>query len=321
MGKIVITGATGAIGRALVAQALKKNQEVLVLVRRSSSRADDFHKISGCRVLKADLNEYSRVPELLREQGLDQDGYDTFFHLAWMAAFGSGRENLELQLDNVQASLAAVRLAHKMGCHTFVGAGSQAEYGRAEGILSPCTPAFPETGYGIAKLCAGQMTRLLCEQLKMRHIWTRILSVYGPYDREETLISTAVIRMLQNAETSFTPCDQIWDYLYSEDAARAIYEAGRKGRSGSVYLIGSGKTRRLSEYIQVLAELTGYKKEIGFGRRPYNEKQVMYLKADIDSLRQDTGFEPAVEFEEGAARLIAYWREHGIGNGTFGKGS
>lgn len=311
MGKIVITGATGAIGRALVAEALKDNHEVLVLVHRSSARAGDFHKIKGCRVLKADLNEYGRVPELLEKQGWETEGYDMFFHLAWRAAFGSGRENLDLQLDNVQSSLEAVRLAHKMGCHTFVGTGSQAEYGRAEGVLAPETPAFPETGYGIAKLCAGQMTRLLCEQLKMRHIWTRILSVYGPYDREETLISTAVIRMLQNAETSFTPCDQIWDYLYSEDAARAIYEAGRKGRSGSVYMIGSGKTRRLSEYIRVIAELTGYQKEIGFGRRPYNEKQVMYLQADIDTLRQDTGFEPAVEFEEGAAWLVAYWREHG----------
>ena len=310
MGKIVITGATGAIGRALVTEALKDGQEVLVLVHRSSPRAEDFHKIEGCRVLKADLSEYDRVPELLKEQGWEAEGYDMFFHLAWMADFGSGRDNLELQLNNVQSSLAAVRLAHKMGCRTFVGTGSQAEYGRAEGMLSPQTPAFPETGYGIAKLCAGQMTRLLCEELKMRHIWTRILSVYGPYDREETLISTAVIRMLQNAETSFTPCDQIWDYLYSEDAARAIYQAGRKGRSGSVYMIGSGKTRRLSEYIQVLAELTGYQKEIGFGRRPYNEKQVMYLKADIESLQKDTGFEPAVGFEEGAARLIAYWREH-----------
>lgn len=314
MGKIVITGATGAIGRALVSEALKEHQEVLVLVHRNSARAKELDGIPGCKVLKADLNEYERVPELLKEQGLEGNGYDMFFHLAWIAAFGKGREDLELQLNNVKASLGAVRLAHKLGCRTFIGAGSQAEYGRTEGILSPETPAFPETGYGIAKLCAGQMTRLLCGQLGMGHIWTRILSVYGPYDREETLISTAVLCMLQNAETSFTPCDQIWDYIYSEDAARAIYEAGRKGRSGSVYLIGSGKTRRLSEYIGVISDLTGYEKEIGFGRRPYNDKQVMYLKADIDSLKKDTGFEPAVEFEEGAARLIAYWRKHGIGD-------
>lgn len=115
--------------------------------------------------------------------------------------------------------------------------------------------------------------------------------------------------MLRNAETSFTPCEQIWDYIYSEDAARAIYAAGQKGRSGSVYVIGSGEARRLSEYIKVIAELTGYGRAIGFGKRPYNPRQVMHLQADITSLKQDTGFVPAVRFEEGAVRLIDYYRK------------
>lgn len=308
MGKVVITGATGAIGRALILEALKDHQEVLVIVHRSSVRSADLSKIEGCTVLQADLGEYDHVPELMETQNINVQGWSIFFHLAWMAPFGIDRSNPDLQLDNVHAALAAVRLARKMGCHTFVGAGSQAEYGRVEGVLSPDTPVHPETGYGIAKLCAGEMTRVLCEQVGMRHIWTRILSVYGPYDREETLISTAVINMLKNKDTCFTPCDQSWDYIYSEDAARAIYEAGKKGKNGSVYMIGSGETRRLSEYVEVIARLTGYTKEIGFGRRPYNDKQVMHLQADISSLKKDTGFEPTVRFEDGIERVINYYR-------------
>lgn len=313
MGKVAITGATGAIGRALITEAVKDGQEVLAIVHRDSGRADELSEIEGCRVLKADLEEYGKLPQLMEEQQLDINGYDMFFHLAWMAPFGSGRDNLDLQLDNVHASLAAVRLAGRMGCRVFIGTGSQAEYGRVEGTLRPDTPAHPETGYGISKLCAGQMTRLLCGQMGMRHIWTRILSVYGPYDRKETLISTAVIDMLEGKETAFTPCDQIWDYIYSEDAARAVYEAGKKGKNGAVYIIGSGETRRLAEYIKVIGRLTGYTKEIGFGRRPYNDKQVMYLKADIDSLKRDTGFELEVRFEEGAARLIEFFKNQGYG--------
>ncbi len=77
-------------------------------------------------------------------------------------------------------------------------------------------------------------------------------------------------------------------------------------------MIGSGKARRLSEYIKVIAELTGYNGTIGFGKRPYNDKQVMHLQADIAKLKQDTGFEPVVSFEEGAARLINYYRKRGM---------
>ena len=79
-----------------------------------------------------------------------------------------------------------------LGCKVFLGAGSQAEYGRVSGILRPDTPAFPENGYGMAKLCAGQMSRVECQTLGMDHVWARILSVYGPHDGPATMISGTV---------------------------------------------------------------------------------------------------------------------------------
>ena len=321
---VVITGATGAIGRALVSVCIKAGYEVLAVVHRNTKRASELEKKEHCRVLYLDLAEYDNALEEMRKQGVafkdlsvqdsnvistyEQDSanlYDFFFHLAWAEPFGKDRENLPLQLENVKASLAAVRFAKALGCSVFMGAGSQAEYGRVEGKLLPGTPAFPETGYGIAKLCAGQVTRLACEQVGLKHIWPRILSVYGPYDREQTLISTAINDMMNNRETFFTPCDQMWDYVFSEDAARAMLLCAQKGKHGSVYVIGSGEAHPLKEYIKKIAVITAYKKEIGFGKRPYNDKQVMYLQADISDLEK-LGFKPQVSFEEGIKKLIAW---------------
>ena len=306
MKKAVITGATGAIGRALIRACMEAGYEVLTVVHSGSPRAAELETVEHCRVLRLDLSEYDNAVSEMEKQGLEPSGYELFFHLAWMAPFGRDRDNLCLQLDNVRASLAAVQFAKALGCSTFIGTGSQAEYGRTEGILRPDTPAFPETGYGIAKLCAGQLTRLSCGQLGLRHIWCRVLSVYGPFDRDQTLISTAVIRMTAGEETEFTPCDQMWDYIYSDDAAGAILLAGQKGESGQVYLIGSGEVHPLREYIEKIAEVTGYRKEIGFGKRPYNDKQVMYLQADTAGLRE-LGFRPQVSFEEGIRRILQ-WR-------------
>ena len=305
MKKVVITGATGAIGRALIKICIDAGYEVLTVVHRTSSRADELEGIKGCSVLRLDLNEYDQAMDEMENQGIEISGYELFFHLAWMAPFGKDRDNLDLQLENVKASLAAVRFARDLGCSSFIGTGSQAEYGRVEGILSSDTPTFPETGYGIAKLCTGQLTRLACDQLGLRHIWCRVLSVFGPYDREQTLISTAVTKMMANAETEFTWCDQMWDYIYSEDAARAILLAGQKGENGKVYMISSGEVHSLKEYIKKIAEITGYAKEIGFGKRPYNDKQVMYLQADISSL-SNIGFHIECSFEEGIKHFINY---------------
>ena len=306
MKKAVITGATGTIGRALVKICIEAGYEVLTVVHRESPRASELESIEHCSVLRLNLNEYCQAMEEMERRGLDSTGYELFFHLAWMAPFGKERDNLDVQLDNIRAALAAVRFAKALGCSKFIGTGSQAEYGRVEGILSPETPTFPETGYGITKLCTGQLTRLSCEQLGMRHIWCRVLSVYGPYDRDQTLISYAVIQMMKNEETEFSPCNQMWDYIYSEDAARAILLAGQKGESGKTFMIGSGEVHPLKEYIQKIAIITEYKQIIGFGKRPYNDKQVMFLQADTTGLKE-IGYSPKVSFDEGIHHLIEHY--------------
>lgn len=301
----VITGATGAIGRALISECIDQGYEVLAVVHRESQRSAELALIEHCSVLRLNLDEYGNAKEEIKKQNVSLGEFELFFHLAWAAPFGKDRNNLDTQLNNVRYSLDAVRFAKEIGCSTFIGTGSQAEYGRVEGKLSPDTPAFPETGYGIAKLCAGQMTRLACEQAGINHIWTRILSVYGPYDREQTLISTAVICMMNNKDTEFTPCDQMWDYIYSEDAARAILLAGQKGHHGEVYVIGNGESHSLKEYIETIAKITGYTKAIGFGKRDYNDKQVMHLEADNTMLKA-IGYSPKIAFEEGI-QLMCKW--------------
>ena len=318
-GRIVITGATGAIGRALISESIRCGYEVLAVIHRSSKRADELLNMDHCRVLRLDLSEYRNAMSEMERQGIawpsgdrEKEGektFDMFFHMAWEAPFGAGRDDIFLQLQNVRAAMEAAKFAKQLGCQVFVGTGSQAEYGRVGEVrLRSDTPVNPETGYGSAKLCAGYLTRQFAEQEGMRHIWTRILSVYGPYDRSETLISTAVSRMRNNEDTEFTPCEQIWDYIYSEDAARALLLAGEKGIHGKTYVIGSGEAHPLRWYIEKIAEITGYTKEIGFGKRPYNEKQVMHLVADITELTEDTGFLPEIGFDEGIRRLIGNCR-------------
>ena len=153
------------------------------------------------------------------------------------------------QLLNIQYTLDAVKTAKLLGCKRFVGAGSQAEYGRTEKKLNAAVPTFPENGYGIAKLCAGQMSRIQCEQEGMEHIWARILSIYVPYDGENTMIMSVIRTLLKGEKPLSTKGAQQWDYLYAKDAGYAMYLLGERGISGKTYCIGSGKTRALKDYI------------------------------------------------------------------------
>ena len=202
-----------------------------------------------------------------------------------------------------------MEVAALLGCKKFIGAGSQAEYGRYEGKLNADVPAFPENGYGIAKLCAGQMSRIRCRQLGIQHIWTRVLSVYGPYDGENTMVISMIRRMLQGERPICTKGEQIWDYIYSRDAAKAFYLLGESGQDGKVYCIGSGQGIPLKEYISTIRKQIDESLEIGFGEVPYSDKQVMYLCADIRELQKDTGFGPEYSFEEGIRETIEWCRK------------
>lgn len=301
--KAVITGATGAVGMALIGALRDRDIDVLVLCRPGSERNSRLMGLRGVRVVECELSA-------LRHFEPDaQQKYDYFFHLGWGGTTGAARNDMFLQNKNVEYALDAVALASRLGCDVFVGAGSQAEYGRVEGKLSSETPTNPENGYGIAKLCAGRMTRIMCEQLGIKHVWARILSVYGEYDGENSMVMSTINKILDRKIPEFTAGEQIWDYMYSADAAQALLALAERGKNGGIYCLGSGRPETLSEYITKIRDAVDPNAKLGLGKIPYAKNQVMYLCADITELTRDTGFVPKYSFDEGIAKTVEWAKD------------
>lgn len=300
MKRAIITGATGAIGNALIGELAEHGAEILVLLRKGSPRNKFLENDRRVTV------RFCALDELKTLQNDTGKTFDVFYHLAWDGTVGADRQDAKRQAKNVEYALDAVELAKRFGCGTFVGAGSQAEYGRVEGALRPDTPTFPETGYGIAKLCAGQLTRLRARQLGLRHIWVRILSVYGPRDGAQSMIMSAIEKLRRGENAKFTRGEQIWDFLYSADAAEALRLIGERGKDGKTYVLGSGEARPLAEYIKILAASLHAERLIELGAIPYGEGQVMHLQADTSELFRDTGFRARTSFEEGIRKTIKF---------------
>lgn len=298
MKRAIITGATGAIGTALINEFIKSGVETLVFVREGGRN----YSIPLSPLVTTITCPLERLKDIRNETG---KSYDVFYHFAWANTFGEGRNDVDAQLKNIGYAVDAVETAKRFGCHTFIGAGSQAEYGRVEGALTADTPAFPENGYGIAKLAAGQMSRLRAEQLGLKHIWVRILSVYGPHDGAGTMVTSTVSKLKNGERAQFTKGEQLWDYLYSGDAAEAFRLIGEKGIGGKTYVLGSGNARPLREYIQIIGKSLNAENLLDFGSIPYSPKQVMHLCADISELTNDTGWKPRFGFEDGVSELLA----------------
>jgi nucleoside-diphosphate-sugar epimerase len=284
------------IGVALIKQCILNNVKVTAIVQPGTLKKNRLPKSSLISLFECDINN------LL---GLDVKGnIDIFYHIAWADIDKDGRKSCEKQFHNIKYTLDAINLAKNLGCKKFIGVGSQAEYGRVSVPLNGSTPVDPETAYGVAKYTAGKFARIECERLWIKYNWIRILSVYGSNDKDSTLIKTFIDSCRNNKSLALSPCTHIWDYLYEDEAGRALLAIGEKGVDGKTYCLGSGTGRPLKEYLEVIRNIVNANYQPDYGKIPYVEKSIKYLCADISELTTDTGWKPEISFEEGIRKMI-----------------
>ena len=120
------------------------------------------------------------------------------------------------------------------------------------------------------------------------------------------MVMSGIIKMLKGERPQYTKGEQIWDYIYSKDAAKAFRLVAQKGKDGAIYCLGTGQTRTLREFILSIRDAIDPGLEIGIGEIDYYPNQVMHLEADISNLMEDTGFSPQYTFEEGIRETIEW---------------
>jgi UDP-glucose 4-epimerase len=172
-------------------------------------------------------------------------------------------------------------------------------------------PLRPVTAYGVAKLASAVLTAKMSEMVDIRHTWVRLAAVYGPGDDPKHLIPSTIRTLLAGKKPALTLGEQRWDYLYVEDAAKALVRIAATGATGILNL-ASGETiviRKLVEHIRALVDPA---LPLGFGDDAYRDDQVMHLEPDIARLRSATGWEREVSLDDGLRRTIAWYREEAI---------
>jgi nucleoside-diphosphate-sugar epimerase len=193
--------------------------------------------------------------------------------------------------------------AQRAGCSAFVGAGSQAEYARSVEPLTEESPTGPTTLYGAAKLATHCLLSQLAATHGVRFAWLRIFSVYGPEDSQTTLVSYVTTELLNNRRPAVSQGTQLWDYLYIEDAARAITMAASLPASG-IYNVAHGSAQPLRDTILMIRNEINPELPIGFGEAGAGDN-AMQLQASVAKLKT-LGWSPAMPLDAGLRLSIAW---------------
>lgn len=302
--KIFITGASGFIGSFLFKSLLRKGSYKIALLLREPEKAwriqEDINHAD--LVIKGELE----TSETYKDSILDFQP-DVVVHLAWKGV-GNADRNSFYQWENVPEMYELMNVAHDSGAHTFIGLGSQAEYGPLNARISEGSITEPTTIYGASKLAACNYGRILAHSLGMRFGWLRLFSSYGPMDQPGWLLPYLINTFLRSESPNVTSAEQRWDYIYVQDVVDAIISLIESPKADGVFNLGSGEAHQLRSIIEMARDLVNPSLPINFGAIPYRADQVMHLEADISKLSLATGWSPKVSLEEGLGNAVAWWK-------------
>ncbi len=298
--RAVVTGATGFIGSWLVLDLLENNYEVIVVVRNKEKLLPEIINSQKCIVIESEIDSLS----------LEQFNYcgeiDTFFHLAWTGVSSELKNDVTIQLNNIELAINALKLCNVLKCKKFVITGTVAEYVFCNGVMDYNSKPCPNDIYGASKVSAFFFIDVMARQLQQKYNWVIIPSTFGPRRDDNNIITYTIKQLLQGQKPLYGNLEQMWDFLYVEEVVRALRLIAEKGGSGKIYGIGSGNYHKLYEYIYIIRDLINPKMELGIGSVPSISKQTVSSCVDIYDLRRDTGFVPKISFEKGIMLTIEY---------------
>lgn len=298
MKKIIVTGATGFVGRNLIKKLLGLDFYIYAIIRPNSLNKSRLNDAKNMTIIELDLNEIDKLPDYI-----DID-CDVFYHLAWDGVRGEDRDNQTLQYNNYLNSLKTVEVAKRLNCTKYITTGSQAEYGLRDAKIDENTECKPLTEYGKRKYQFFKEATLLLSDYDISFKEARIFSLYGPGDHESTMVNSVLSKMVKNDSIDLTAGLHSWNFLHIDDAVDGIIKLIEVNCPNGPYNFSGDETKRLREFIEIMQKATKSKSAINYGAVPYPKSGMVGIDPDNRKLKKETSWSPKIDFEHGIKAMV-----------------
>lgn len=295
MTRVLVTGATGFVGRHALAPLLSAGHEVHAMARARPAAGRNAVRWHSADLLAAGTAE--RVVAEARP--------DVLLHLAWYAEHGrfwTSTENVRW----VEGSLALLRAFAAGGGRRAVLAGTCAEYDWAQdGCLSEDSALSPATLYGAAKRGLHEVAQAFAEQVGFGLAWGRIFFLYGADEAPGRLFASVARALLSGEPARTTAGTQVRDFLHVEDVGAAFAALVSSGVTGAVN-VASGHGVAVRDAVAEIARAAGRPELLELGVLPQRPGEPACLVADVRRLRDEVGFAPRIGLAEGIAAMVGH---------------
>ncbi len=280
MSKILVTGATGFIGRALVSKLQDLGEEVLAV-------GSSAGKIQDPQTLEA----FSKLP------------IKHVFHLAAKTYVPQAWEHpWELYESNIMGTLKVLELCRdKKVPLTFVSAYV---YGIPEKLpITELSPDNPNNPYAFSKTIAERFCKFYADVYGMNITIIRPFNVYGMGQKEHFLIPSLIKQVLTDTEIIVNDLTPKRDFIYLDDLVEALILTMKNFDIFEIYNIGSGESFSVQQIIDQIQFLAGTNKLIRCERKS-RINEIPDTLADISKAKKKLNWIPTVKFSEGIKKIL-----------------
>lgn len=272
---ILLTGSTGFVGSNLAAYFINKGVKVIALNRSASDRWRLKAMLDNPLLVSVNWEDADLKEKIAASKP------ETTIHAAWGGVKVSGRDDWDVQMENINLTFSVLSLSKHAGVKQFIGCGTWFEYGLCNGRINEAHEAGPNSAYSSAKVIAYHMVKHFCHQYHISWLWLRLFSIIGKHEDEQWVTTYAIKNIIAGNPINLTPCEQQMDYSDITFICHAIFKATeRRGVSG-LFNLGSNTSIPLKKMIEMVGErLREYNPEINFGALPYRANQVMHIEGD-----------------------------------------
>jgi nucleoside-diphosphate-sugar epimerase len=298
MKTVLVTGATGFIGRPTLAPLLNSGYEVhAAAIDAPPTASGDVHWHT------TDLLDAASVERLIAKLKPSH-----LLHFAWYAVPGkywTAPENVRW----VQASLEILQAFARHGGQRVVMAGTCAEYDWNHGYCSETvTPLAPATLYGHCKHALQLVLGAFAEQARLSAAWGRVFFLYGPREYPSRLVPSVITSLLRGEPARCSHGNQIRDFLYVDDVAAAFVALLDSPVTGAVN-IASGVPMALKDIIYAIADQLQRRDLVRLGAIAASPNEPELLAASVSRLRNEVGWQPQRDLLAGLNLTIDWWKK------------